>query len=178
MEELIISDALADLVYLIHVLHIYAVLGVDLNQSVHDLALQFNSLVHVEIAGDRHAAPQADAHVLVLVDLGLDVLEDTLLLFHFLGQHFQVLCLLKLQHLQKRVAHLHVLGRNVVALVESLGDGAPLLLKHHVQAADPVNRVCLLPHDLQVCFLLQTGEGVARDQTVVVVLFPESALPV
>ena len=59
--ELVVSDALAHLLYLVHIqVFTLAVLGIDVDDAVHELALELHSLVHVKVFRHRHAPTQPD----------------------------------------------------------------------------------------------------------------------
>jgi len=92
----------------------------------------------VEVFGNGHTTAQPDAHMLVFVDLRLDVFKDPFSLVHFLSEHFQVFILFEFDHLEEGLADLHVVGRDLLVFVEGY-HRAPLLLEHHVESADPID---------------------------------------
>lgn len=105
--------------------------------------------MYVEVLGDGHATAQSDTHVLMLVDFRLDVLKDPFCLLYLLCEHFEILSLLEFDHLEESFAGLHVVGSDVLVSIEGC-HGAPLLLKHHVESADAIDRVCFLPDHFKV----------------------------
>lgn len=126
--ELIICDALADFVNFVDVIHVLAILRVNLDQPFHQLPLQFNDLATFERVGNGHPPSDADGLVLVGVDLGLDALKDVVLLVRVLGQHPQVLLLLDFNHLDEGLANLPVFVRDLLMRIQS-GHCTPFLLE-------------------------------------------------
>jgi hypothetical protein len=93
--------------------------------------------------------------MLVGIDLLLDVLENVVLLVGVLREHPQVLLLLHLNHLNECFTDLPVLLCDDFISIESC-NCSPFLLKQHVHFSNAVDRVGLLPDQLQIGLLLQT----------------------
>jgi len=81
-------------------------------------------------------------------------------MFHVMRQHFEVLGLLYFYHLDESLAHLPVVPRDVLVLVQS-NEASTLFLKHDIQLADAIDRVGLLPHGFQIGFFLQARRRVS-----------------
>lgn len=92
--------------------------------------------------------------MLVGIDFRLDVLEDLLLVGAVFGQQLEVLALLDLYHLVKLVANLPILLRYPAVFIKGL-HSAPFLLEKQVHFANAIDRVTLLPHELQARLFLQ-----------------------
>ena len=91
--------------------------------------------------------------MLVVVGLRLDILKDVVFLICVLGEYTQVFKLFDFDHLDELLAHLPVVLSNVLVRVKG-GQITPFLLELHVHFANAVDRVSLLPDQLQIGLLL------------------------
>ena len=143
--KLVISDALAHFLEADNIaLKVATVCTVDCDHPIHQLALQFDSLVDIDILGDLEATTESNGHVLVVVDLALDAFRDAAWVLVLSDQLLEVLRLLDVQHLEELLAHLPVVSSDEAVGVEGL-HLSPLVLEIHVELADTINRVSLLP---------------------------------
>lgn len=92
--------------------------------------------------------------MLVRIDVRLDVLVDLVLVGSALSQYLEVLDLLELDHLIERLARLPVLRSQFLVLIKGRNQ-ASFLLGHDVELANAVDRIGLLPYQLQISQSLQ-----------------------
>ena len=137
--KLVICDALAHFLEADNIaLKVATVCTVDSDHSIHQLALQFDSLVDINVVGELEAATESDGHVLVVVDLALDAFRDAARVLVLSDQLLEVLRLLDVQHLEELLAHLPVVSSDEAVGVEGL-HLSPLVLEIHVELADTIN---------------------------------------
>ena len=71
----------------------------------------------------------------------------------------QILKLFDFDHFDEGLAHLPVLLGNLLVGVKG-SQTTPFLLEQHVHFSNAVDRVSLLPYQLQISLLLQSRDGV------------------
>ena len=97
--EFIIGHALTHFVYLVDIVDILAVPGVNVDDSVHEVTLEFNGLPSIYCLWNWHTFANANWCVLVRIDLWFDVFKDLLLELRVLCEHLKIFCLFQFYHL-------------------------------------------------------------------------------
>ena len=146
-EKFIVSHTLAYFMNAVDIFNILAVFSIDLDQSFHKLSLQFNNLASIETVGYRHSTTDTNRLMLMGINFGLDILENTFLKVWILRQHSQVLGLFYFNHLNKGLTNLPVLPGNDPVCIQG-SYSTSLFLKQLVHLSDSVDWVSLLPNKL------------------------------
>ena len=84
---------------------------------------------------------------------------DTVWVRCILREDLQVLDLLYLDHLAERVTDLVIFASDRLIFIQSF-DSSPLFLKEHVHLTNSIDRIGLLPYQLQISLLLHLRQRV------------------